>query len=73
MVALGEVVQQRGGVDVRAEAAAEQQRVSGNVAREAAVVVGVRVSVAHRFHHLRVVGVSAGGGQVRGQQAAAAA
>ena len=72
MVTGSEVVQQRGGVDVRAEAAAEQQRVSGNAAREAAVVVGVRVSVAHRFHHLRVVGVSAGGGQVRGKQAAAA-
>ena len=73
MVALGEVVQQRGGVDVRAEAAAEQQRVSGNVAREAAVVVGVRVSVAHRLRYLCVEGGGAGGGQVRGQQAAAAA
>ena len=36
-------------------------------------MVGVRVSVAHCFHYLRVEGVSAGGGQVRGKQAAAAA
>ena len=73
MVTGSEVVQQRGGVSVGAETAAEQQRVRGDVAREAAVVFGMRVGVAHRLRYLCVEGGSAGGGQVRGQQAAAAA